>query len=133
MQTKETFGIVSLPHSIMQEFDIEPATDEPADVTQIPLHIRQRSHLRELLQISTLPTSTLQAIGYLASECLYVYLAQCQKTSLAVTTVHTDEEIKLYKNGCYDLLVIIFLFWFSFSLRVSSLLFLLVSLYNETQ
>lgn len=119
MQTKETFGIVSVPRSVTQEFDIEPATDEPADVTQIPLHIRQRSHLRELIQISTLPTSTLKAIGYSASEYLYVYLAQCQKTSLAVTAVHTDEEIKLYKSGCYGLLVKIFLFWFSFSLRVS--------------
>lgn len=89
-QTKETFGIVSLPVSVMREFDIEPAESnaEPRE---------SYFEIKNLLQISTLPSANLPLMGYSVGDYLYRYLAQCQKTKLAVTAVHTNEEVALYQ------------------------------------
>ncbi|KAI9341092.1 hypothetical protein BD770DRAFT_399300 [Pilaira anomala] len=94
-QTKETFGIVSLPISVMREFDIEPAesTVEPTE---------SYFEIKNLLQISTLPSANLPIMGYSVGDYLYKYLAQCQKTKLAVTAVHTNEEVALYQTLITD-------------------------------
>lgn len=92
-QTKETFGIVSLPLSIMREFNIEPC------VNDTPTNAVNSNFLKvNLIQVSILPWANLPTVGYSSGEFMYKYLAQCQRTKFAVAVVHTDQEIKLYHH-----------------------------------
>lgn len=50
----------------------------------------------KLLELSLLPVVKLEIIGCSFKEFVHNFLANYQKTKLAVTAVHTDEEIKLY-------------------------------------
>lgn len=93
-QTKETFGIVSLPLSIMRELNMQPANDGIESSTSNESNFL----LSKLVQISVLPCANIPTIGYSSGEFVYRFLAERQTTKFAVTAVHTEAEIQLYHD-----------------------------------
>jgi hypothetical protein len=90
--TNETFGIVELPHSVIRSYNMNPSIDT------ITRDLSPMNTPQKLLQLSVLPASQLPVIGYSKHNFMYIYLANCQRTSIAVTAVHTPEEMLLFKN-----------------------------------
>ncbi|KAI8884205.1 hypothetical protein K501DRAFT_272009 [Backusella circina FSU 941] len=81
--TNETFGIVELPHSIIGSYDTIINSNQAIPdlvLTNTP---------QKLLQLSVLPASQLPVIGYSNHNFI---------TSIAVTAIHTPEEILLFKK-----------------------------------
>ncbi|KAG2191306.1 hypothetical protein INT47_011776 [Mucor saturninus] len=72
-QTQETYGITALPNEVMREYNILLAIN----------HLSNQTFSKaKLLELSLLPVVKLDIIG----------------CSLAVTAVHADQEVKLYKD-----------------------------------
>jgi hypothetical protein len=71
---------------------MKPSDDTP---TTNMTHINTAE---KLLQLSLLPAVNLPNFGYSNSNFVYKFLDDCQKTSIAVTAVHTPEEMNLFKR-----------------------------------
>jgi hypothetical protein len=92
LQTNETFGIASLPANLIHSFNMKPLED--SSLTRYHLFNSPQT----LLDLSILPVAQLPVIGYSNANFVYTFLAKCQKISLAVTAVHTSEELSLFKK-----------------------------------
>ncbi|KAI9362763.1 hypothetical protein BD770DRAFT_425141 [Pilaira anomala] len=77
------------------EFDIGSAVSN-AEPTESYFEIKN------LLQISILPSANFPIMEYSVGDYLYKNLAQCQRTKLTVTAVHTNEEVALYQTLITD-------------------------------
>ncbi|CEP09955.1 hypothetical protein, partial, partial [Parasitella parasitica] len=85
---KESFGIVALPDYLMKTYNIsqKKQSSTPQDLMSLKL----------ALQMSILPIAMLPTVGYFDGSFLYTFLAERQNTNIAVTAVHTDEEMVLF-------------------------------------
>lgn len=80
IETSESFGIIPLPKSLADLYDIK--TTHRKTVTGTPQYRGLPIYM--LSRLSTTPISP------------YTYLSQCQKTEFAVTPIHTQAEFKFF-------------------------------------
>lgn len=95
-QTKESFGITELPIDVKIDYKIRSKTIEEPTTSPV------QSTKGKLVETSLLPVIQVPHKGSSSSEFMYTYLAECQKTEIAVTAVHTDAEVKLYQEFMVD-------------------------------
>jgi hypothetical protein len=91
-QTNERFGIVSLPTSVIGSYNMKPSNGTSTRNMSLV------NTAEKLLQLSVLPAAYLPAVGYSNSKFVYKFLSDCQQTDIAVTAIHTQEEMDLFKR-----------------------------------
>ena len=89
-QTAETFGITTLPADVVHSFGNRPTNSVNIRIVQ------SLYSLNNILRVSICPVVHLSIVAYSSGEFMYTFLAESQKTEIAVAAVYTREETQLY-------------------------------------